>query len=109
MYAVIRSGGKQARVSPGDTLRLDLPNLPPQTAGSAAPHQPGDGGRAYLTEAEMKAEQRRNLLAVLTAANWRISGDGGAAELLGVKPSTLSDRMRAMGIRRPAKGAAGRK
>ncbi|MDJ0927874.1 MAG: sigma 54-interacting transcriptional regulator [Gammaproteobacteria bacterium] len=96
-------------LSPGETLRLDLPNLPPQTGSAVQPHQPGDGTRAYLTEDEMKAEQRRNLLAVLTAANWRISGDGGAAELLGVKPSTLSDRMRAMGLRRPQKASTGRK
>jgi len=40
---------------------------------------------------------------VLAAAHWRISGNGGAAELLGIKPSTLTDRMRSMGIRRPGR------
>ncbi|RMF98248.1 MAG: PAS domain S-box protein [Gammaproteobacteria bacterium] len=85
-------------LSRGDTLKLDLPTLAPMTGGG----EPARGQRGFLTEAEMKAEQRRNLLAALQAANWRISGRGGAAELLGIKPSTLSDRMRAMGIERPA-------
>ena len=90
-------------LSPGDTLRLDL------ATGDGAP-TPGDTEpavgieqRAWLTEAEMKAEQKSNLIAVLDAADWRVSGDGGAAELLGIKPSTLSDRMRSMGITRPGR------
>ena len=56
---------------------------------------------AIRTESEMKALQRANLLAALTAANWRISGKGGAADLLGIRPTTLADRLRALGIRRP--------
>jgi transcriptional regulator with GAF, ATPase, and Fis domain len=45
--------------------------------------------------------QKKNLLAALKQANWRVSGQGGAAELLGVKPTTLADRMRKAGIRKP--------
>jgi transcriptional regulator with GAF, ATPase, and Fis domain len=48
--------------------------------------------------------QRRNLLAALESANWKISGPGGAAELLEVKPTTLASRMKSMGIRKPAEG-----
>jgi formate hydrogenlyase transcriptional activator len=33
---------------------------------------------------------------------WRIEGAGGAAELLGLRPSTLRSRIRKLGIRRPA-------
>jgi transcriptional regulator with GAF, ATPase, and Fis domain len=49
----------------------------------------------------MKALLRENVLAALHTANWRISGKGGAAELLGMRPTTLADRIRALGIRRP--------
>jgi hypothetical protein len=34
--------------------------------------------------------------------NWRVSGPDGAAELLGVKSTTLADRIRAYGIKKPA-------
>ena len=56
-----------------------------------------------LTEKQMKDYQKKNLLAALHATNWRVSGPDGAAELLGVKPTTLADRIRAYGIRRPAR------
>ncbi len=92
-------------LSRGDTLKLDLPTLAP---GAADASPAASGQRTFLTEAEMKAEQRRNLVVALEAANWRISGRGGAAELLGIKPSTLADRMRSMGIERPARRQARR-
>jgi transcriptional regulator with GAF, ATPase, and Fis domain len=41
------------------------------------------------------------MVAALEAAGWRVSGDNGAAKLLGIKPSTLTDRMRSLGIERP--------
>ena len=46
----------------------------------------------------MREREKANLLAALRQANWRISGDGGAADLLGLKPSTLAYRMRTFGI-----------
>jgi transcriptional regulator with GAF, ATPase, and Fis domain len=39
---------------------------------------------------------------VLQATHWRVRGRGGAAELLGLKPTTLEARMRKFGIHRPA-------
>ena len=39
--------------------------------------------------------------AALRQANWKISGKGGAAELLEIKPSTLESRMKAFAIERP--------
>jgi transcriptional regulator with GAF, ATPase, and Fis domain len=89
-------------LSHGDTLRLDLAtsdtDLVPDNDEPAMPR----AERSYLTEAEMKAQQKANLLAALDAADWRVSGAGGAAEMLGIKPSTLSDRIRSMGLTRPA-------
>ena len=38
---------------------------------------------------------------VLQATDWRIRGKGGAAEILGLKPTTLEARMKKLGINRP--------
>jgi transcriptional regulator with GAF, ATPase, and Fis domain len=54
----------------------------------------------YLTEPEMRRRERENLFAVLQKAGWKIKGADGAAELLGVKPSTLISRIAKMGLTR---------
>ena len=56
----------------------------------------------HLTEAEMRRRERENIFAVLQKASWKIKGVDGAAELLGVKPTTLSSRIEKMGLKRPA-------
>ena len=55
-----------------------------------------------VSEAEMHRRQRDNILAALQKANWKISGRGSAADFLGIKPSTLAYRMKAMGIEKPS-------
>ncbi len=52
----------------------------------------------FVTEAELKRRERENLVAALEHANWKVFGRGGAAELLGVKPTTLVTRIKKMGI-----------
>jgi transcriptional regulator with GAF, ATPase, and Fis domain len=39
----------------------------------------------------------------LEAAAWKVAGDQGAAARLGLTPARLNSRMRALGIRRPAR------
>jgi transcriptional regulator with GAF, ATPase, and Fis domain len=41
------------------------------------------------------------LRSVLQATQWRVRGQGGAAEVLGLKPTTLEARMKKLGIKRP--------
>ncbi len=72
------------------------------TAVPLADRPAGTGPRNFLTEREMKQQQRENLRRALEHAGWRVSGAGGAAELLGLRPSTLTDRMRALGLEKPA-------
>lgn len=102
-------------LSRGDTLRLDLslpdagsapgssdmpqPQLPSQA--TAAPVFAAASAKGFVTDAQMREQQRQNLIAALEAANWRIAGKGGAAELLGIRPTTLADRMRSLGVERP--------
>ena len=88
-------------LSRGGALRLDLSlaeaggnDAAAQAApvvATIAPAQP------ILTDAQMREQQRRNLVAALEATDWRISGRGGAAEILGIRPTTLADRMRSLG------------
>ncbi len=51
--------------------------------------------------AELRRRERDNLLAALRITGWKIYGAGGAAELLGVKPTTLASRIQKMGLKKP--------
>ena len=88
-------------LSPGKVLRLDksMPDLKMQEA-STLPTATVAG--QILTETEMREFQRQNTLDALKQSSWRVSGKGGAAELLGVRPTTLADRIRSFGIRKPS-------
>ena len=61
-------------------------------------------GQADRRENRKPANVRRrdlHVLSVLDATGWRVRGAGGAAEQLGLKPSTLEARMAKLGLRRP--------
>ena len=85
--------------------RLDLSGLLPEPAAAeaAASRQESVGARpdAVLTQQDLEALERQNLRRALEASGWRVAGERGAARLLGMNPSTLSSRMKALGIRRP--------
>jgi len=53
------------------------------------------GGTRTLEESE-----REHILAVLEETGWRVSGERGAAKVLGMKPTTLEARMKKFGITR---------
>lgn len=78
--------------------RLNLERALPDTSGGGRPpvSPKGDGaaGEArILTAEEIQTLERENLLRALTATGWRISGQNGAARLLGIPPSTLNSRL----------------
>jgi PAS domain S-box-containing protein len=50
---------------------------------------------------ELQQLERKNILRALESTAWRVAGKEGAAELLGMNPSTLNSRIRALGIERP--------
>ncbi len=58
---------------------------------------PGEG--EVLTEAEMERLRKRNTKAALERAGGQIYGEDGAAELLGIPPTTLASRVKKMGLR----------
>lgn len=91
--------------SQGGPLQFVLPDekgFGDSTKGAANGSGPEDGGEV-VPEFEMKRRERQNIIAALRNSNWKIYGAGGAAQLLGIKPTTLSSRMKKMDIRKTAK------
>jgi PAS domain S-box-containing protein len=86
----------------GNVLRLEA-SLPETVSGVSDTATAMRAGPDFLTEQEMRELQKKNTVAALRQANWRVSGPGGAADLLGIKPTTLADRIRTLGIKKPAK------
>jgi PAS domain S-box-containing protein len=82
-------------------LNLDraLPE-PPPVPGAPVEQKVADVGEV-MTALELKELERRNILRALERTDWRVSGPGGAAALLGMNPSTLASRMRALKVERP--------
>ncbi len=72
-------------ISSGSTLKVELP-----TAKGLGPNR-------VRTIAEV---QREHILNTLEITRWRIRGKNGAAEILGLKPTTLESRMAKLGIHR---------
>ncbi|MFN8002406.1 MAG: hypothetical protein U0X75_15460, partial [Acidobacteriota bacterium] len=82
-------------------LNLILPTAKIDASNSPTPaSQPPATAATFLTQAEWEAKERNNLMAALESANWKIYGPGGAAELLGVKPTTLASRLQSLGIKK---------
>jgi DNA-binding NtrC family response regulator len=89
-------------VSRGGALDFDLPVADGVPTMPRARQQPDDAESKILTESEMKRFEHENHLAALQKTNWKIKGADGAAELLGLKPTTLLTRMKRMRLTRPA-------
>jgi transcriptional regulator with GAF, ATPase, and Fis domain len=62
---------------------------------------PGPGSLETEATQDLQDMERRHILAVLEKTGWRLSGSGGAAEALGLKRTTLHEKMKKLGIKRP--------
>jgi PAS domain S-box-containing protein len=89
-------------LSTGKVLRLDLsmPGMVQETGATDGAMPQAD---EVLTEKDMREFQKANIIRALKQASWKVSGKGGAAELLGVRPTTLADRIRTYKIKRPSR------
>ena len=82
-------------LSRGNPLVFDEPAA--QTKMQAAPPPQGE---TLLTRSDLKARERESLAAGLAQTGGKIFGPDGAAALLGMKPTTLASRIKALGLKR---------
>ena len=73
-------------ISKGPTLKVQLPGI----------HGIEENQAMLLKDVE-----RNHILKILRQTGWRVRGNAGAAELLGLKPTTLEARMKKLGVVRP--------
>jgi len=88
-------------LSQGGPLRFDL--VVSRSGGTPPAIAPAPSQTGVLTQVELKRRERENLTAALQQTGGKIFGPDGAAELLGMKPTTLASRIAALGLeRKPA-------
>jgi DNA-binding NtrC family response regulator len=75
-------------ISSGSTLKIELPK---------------DGGLRPDQTRTLDEVQKDYILRTLETTRWRVRGRRGAADILGLKPTTLESRMAKLGIRRPGR------
>ncbi len=75
-------------ITTGNTLQIELPSDQYTCRGQAR---------------TLEDIQKEYILDILETTKWCIRGKNGAAEISGLKPTTLESRMAKLGIRRPSK------
>jgi formate hydrogenlyase transcriptional activator len=90
-------------ITQGPKLQL-IESLDPSVSRT----EPADSSLDREPEIEtLEQSEYRLILRTLKKLHWRVEGQGGAAELLGVNASTLRSRMKKLGISRPKVQASG--
>ncbi len=76
--------------------------LPEAGAGPAGESRDEEAAqrKRVLTRRELEDLEKQNIIAALEQTGWRVSGERGAANLLGLPPTTLASRIKALGITR---------
>jgi transcriptional regulator with GAF, ATPase, and Fis domain len=74
------------------TRRLKI--VAPRTTGAAP---------AIRHSTKLEDVEKAHIRAILESTSWRVRGFGGAADQLGLKPTTLETRMAKLGLRRPGR------
>ena len=80
--------------------RMDLVRALPDAVPSIATTPAAEAGDRIYSIAELEKLERENFQRALERCEGRISGDQGAAQVLGMKPSTLASRLKVLGVKR---------
>lgn len=80
-------------------LSFDLP-ASPIGQNNGRPHKPFAADAALPTRDDLKRQERETIINALKQTNGKVSGPNGAAEMLGMKPSTLASRISSLSINR---------
>jgi transcriptional regulator with GAF, ATPase, and Fis domain len=86
---------------------LDLREVLPLHKLQPVPERRDAGTQqAVRTKEELRELEKDTLLRALEQAKWKVAGEQGAARMLGVPPSTLSSRMKALRSQRPSQDSS---
>ena len=61
---------------------------------------PRSGAKLPKPVVTLEELERAHITHVLQSTGWRVSSEEGAANILGIKPTTLEARMKKLGIKR---------
>lgn len=81
-------------------LDFELPAVANEKWSAPTAPRSVEMAKRILREDEIRRFESENLIAALEATHWRLSGANGAAELLGILPTTLASRIKALGLKR---------
>ena len=80
------------------TLKTDLDGESLKSEVRLGPDKNSD---SVLSLQDIRQLERQNAINALRQCNWKISGRDSASELLGLKPTTLVERMKRWQIKKP--------
>jgi PAS domain S-box-containing protein len=94
---------ERALITSADSRTLNLERALPEESKRPSEsdiRQPvaRNAGDGILTARDLQDLERASIERALTMAMWKVSGPGGAAEILGMIPSTLASRIKSLGI-----------
>ena len=89
---------RQGRMQFNLTLKTDLDG---ESLRSDVRKGPDKNSDSVLSLQEFRQLERQNAINALRQCNWKISGKDSASELLGLKPTTLVERMKRWQIKKP--------
>jgi len=92
--AIIQSRGRVLMLAPA------MPHLPVPEAAERT-DQALEESSIVLTDSQLRDFEKRNIERALAQSKGIVFGSNGAAASLGLKPTTLTSRMKALGIRKP--------
>ena len=85
-------------LSQGGPLRFELA-VPASAESPRTKSQPSEPS-TFLTRDALKRHERESIASASKQSGGKIFGPDGAAELLGMKPTTLASRIKALGLKR---------
>lgn len=89
-------------LSQGSRLQFDLPQSGSKIVTPVRrDKEPAATPHPITSETERQRRDRESIIAALQQANGKVFGPGGAAAILGVKPTTLASRIKVLGIKKP--------
>jgi PAS domain S-box-containing protein len=88
-------------ISQSGRLNIDLPKGT-QNRNTSLSNQYIKPTEKVLTFEEVKLFERGNILKALDSSNWKIFGADGAAALLDIPPTTLTTRIKRLGLKKPS-------